>query len=62
MPALLLLALLLSGCTGWLVEDLEKRHVSSCVWFTSPFTGVRGVTATGSATISQCLDVPCRGH
>lgn len=56
------LVCLLTGCTGVLVDSLQERHISSCVFWSSPLAGARGVTATGLATISQCLEVPCRGH
>ena len=59
---LLLLALGLSGCTGALIDQLQERHVSSCIWTSSPLSSMRAVTATGSATIAECLAVPCRGH
>lgn len=64
MPSLLLLTLLLfTGCTGWLIDDLNQRHVQSCVWWeTKPFGAARGITATGGADLATCLAVPCRGH
>lgn len=63
MPYLLLLALLLSGCTGWLIDDLERRQVQSCVfWETRPFGAARGITATGGASLERCLQVPCSGR
>lgn len=59
MRVLLLLALLLSGCTGQLVEVLEARQVASCVWWQGALTGTHGVTATGGTPLAQCLAVPC---
>lgn len=56
------LALLLSGCTGTIVDSLQERHISSCVFWSTPLASARGVTATGNATVEQCLAVPCRGH
>ena len=53
----LLLALLLAGCTGALVNALEQREVASCVWWTSPFA--RGVSSTGGQPLSACLALPC---
>lgn len=53
-----LLALLLTGCHGQLVAALEERQVASCIWYSSPFG--HGVTATGTATLAQCLAVPCQ--
>lgn len=54
---LLLLALLLAGCHGALVDALEQRQVASCVWFSTPFA--RGVSSTGGQPLSACLSVPC---
>jgi len=55
--------LLLTGCTGRLVEALNERQIASCVWWESrPFSGVRGVTATGGADLATCLAVPCQGR
>ena len=54
---LLLLALLLAGCHGALVDALEQRQVASCVWWSGPFG--RGVTATGGVPLATCLHVPC---
>jgi hypothetical protein len=53
MAALLLLALLVAGCHGQLLNALEERQAASCLWWSSPFG--RGVTATGGVTIEQCL-------
>lgn len=61
MPLLLLLALLCGGCTGQLVAVLEQRQIASCIWWAGPLHG-RGVTATGGATLAQCLAVPCQGR
>jgi hypothetical protein len=55
---LLLLCLLLGGCTGALVRALEERQVASCIWWHSQFGTVRGVTATGGVPVAQCLAVP----
>jgi hypothetical protein len=62
MPALLLLALLLSGCTGMLIDRLNERHVQSCVWFSNPISGARSITATGGLDIATCLSAPCQGR
>jgi hypothetical protein len=61
MPVLLLLCLLLAGCTGALVDRLNERGVSSCVWWQTPL-GTRGLTATGQATIETCTAIPCQGR
>jgi hypothetical protein len=55
----LLLALTLSGCSGLgqLGELLNARDVTSCVFWqgnASAYLSVRGVTATGGATLDQC--------
>lgn len=63
MPVLryaVLLVFLLSGCTGHLVDALEKRQAASCIWWSgAPLTGTHGVTATGGTPLAQCLAVPC---
>jgi hypothetical protein len=58
MRALLLLALLCGGCHGQLIQALEQRHVSSCIWWSTPWGG-KGVTATGGQSLAECLHVPC---
>lgn len=55
-----LLALLLSGCTSYqaLLDGLESRNVSSCVWFNGsagPYASLRVVTATGQAELAKCM-------
>lgn len=56
----LALLLLLQGCTGALIDALDKRQTNSCIWWsTSPLTGTHGVTATGGASLEACLAVPC---
>jgi hypothetical protein len=55
---LLWLALLL-GCADMrsLIEDLNTRQVTSCIWAAGsygPFMGVQLLTATGGATLEQC--------
>lgn len=63
MRYLVLCLLLLTGCTGWLIDDLERRQMASCVWWeTRPFGAARGVTATGGASLERCLQVPCSGR
>ena len=63
MPFLVAALLLFStGCTGMLLDQLQERHVSSCVWWQSHVTGLRSVSATGGATLEQCLAVPCQGR
>jgi hypothetical protein len=57
MPALLLLALLVGGCTGSLVGALEERQVASCLYWSTPFG--RGVTSTGGVPLERCLSEPC---
>ena len=52
--AVLLLALLGTGCTGTLVDRLNERHVRSCIWWSG--LGARGVSATGGADLATCLD------
>ena len=59
---LLLLALLLSGCTGALIDHLNERQVQSCVWFSNPLSGARSVTATGGLPMDVCLSAPCQGR
>ena len=55
------LALLLcNGCTGQVIEALEQRQMTSCVWWKGPLGYSHGVTATGGATLAQCLAVPCQ--
>lgn len=54
-----LVALLTGGCTGALVDALDKRDVSSCIWWQGALTGTHGVTATGNTPLAQCLAVPC---
>jgi len=58
-PEWVLLALLLSGCTGQLVDRLNERQVSSCIWWSGPLGFSRGITATGGATMHECVAVPC---
>ena len=63
MIRLALLALLLTGCHGHLIDALNERHAASCVWWeTRPFGAARGVTATGGVPIAACLAVPCQGR
>ena len=63
MPILLcLLALILSGCHGMVVERLESRGVKSCVFWNSQITGLRAVSATGGLPVEVCLADPCRGR
>jgi hypothetical protein len=55
----LLLALTLGGCSGLgqLAEVLNARDVTSCiVWegHASAYVHVKGITATGGATLDQC--------
>jgi hypothetical protein len=57
MRLMLLLALLLGGCHGQLVQALEERQAASCLWWRSPFGS--GVTATGGVPLERCLAVPC---
>jgi hypothetical protein len=57
MPTLVLLALLVGGCTGPIVQALEERQAASCLWWSTPFG--RGVTSTGGVPLAQCLAVPC---
>lgn len=57
---LLVAITLLTSCTSVasLAETLDKRHVQSCVWAMGsygPFVGVHLVSATGGATIAECL-------
>lgn len=60
LQALLLLACLLcTSCTGALVDALEERNVSSCIWWSGALTGAHGVTATGGVPLQTCLQVPC---
>jgi hypothetical protein len=58
----LLALLLLSGCTGVLIDRLEQHHVASCVFWNSTITGLRAVSATGGVPIEVCLNVPCQGR
>lgn len=56
------LPLLLSGCLGHgqLAENLNKRHIQSCivtVGFVGPFVLRQTVTATGGADLQQCMHV-----
>ena len=40
-----------------LLDDLNKRNVSSCIWYQGsygPFFQVHGVTATGSQLVEDC--------
>lgn len=57
-----LLALLLAGCHGALVSALNERRVTSCVYWSNPLTGIRGVSATGGMDLQTCLAVPCMPH
>lgn len=57
-----LVVCLCMGCTGWLIDALEERNVASCVWWNSAITGARSVSATGGATLAECLAVPCQGR
>jgi hypothetical protein len=52
----------LSGCVNVdkFAQSLNDRHVSSCITFTGLVgfsMGVHGVTATGGATILDCLEM-----
>jgi hypothetical protein len=57
-----LLAVLLTGCHGQVIDALEQRQVQSCVWWTTPILGTRGVSATGGLPLATCLAVPCQLH
>lgn len=48
-----MVALVLTGCHGALVQALEQRHLQSCVWWSNPLA--RGVTATGGVDVRECL-------
>lgn len=55
-----LLTLLLSGCTSYqaMLDGLNERNVSSCLWFSGnvgPYAGLRAVTATGQADLTKCM-------
>ena len=59
MRRLLLLALLLGGCTSvdHLADTLNKRGDTACIWASGaygPFIGASVLIATGGATIDQC--------
>jgi len=58
---LAVLCLALAGCTANgidLTAALQQREVTSCLWYSgaaTPYASVIGVTATGGATLEQCL-------
>jgi len=56
----MLLAGLLGGCVSveHLADTMNNRNISSCITFSGAygvFVGIHGVTATGGATIAECL-------
>lgn len=57
MRVLLLLCVVLGGCTGALVQALEERQAASCVYWRTPWAS--GVTSTAGTPIERCLAVPC---
>lgn len=58
--SLCLALLCLAGCTSNvadIVTALNDRQVTSCIFLTGsygPFVGLRVITATGGATITDC--------
>lgn len=55
----LILALALSGCSGFasMMASLNERQVTSCIFWdghASAYLSVKGVTATGGATLEAC--------
>ena len=61
MRGLCVLLLLLTGCTGALIDALNERQAASCIWWsTGPLGFSRGVTATGGVDIRECIAVPCQ--
>lgn len=59
MAWILVALLLLGGCAdvARLAEILDARDITSCLVWTGSYAGVgvHGITATGGATIEQCL-------
>ncbi len=52
--------LLLTGCNGWhgFIADLNERRVQSCIYYegnAAAYVRVRGVTATGGMSLSECM-------
>lgn len=62
--AVLILTLALSGCAGFssLMEDMNRREVTSCVHYQGSMrvagghVAISGVTATGGARLQECQD------
>lgn len=61
MTVLLVVAILLGGCHGAMIDAMQERQIASCWWWRGPLGG-HGVTATGGIDIRTCLQVPCQLH
>lgn len=69
LTGLLILSLLFSACSGYrqFIDSLNERKLQSCIQFdgsirasgslfASGHVALEGVTATGGATMEQCLE------